>query len=605
LGINGRALKLKLLGRFEAWLGDEPISQKAWGRRKTQALLKVLLCQRGEIITQDRLIETLFPDLEPKKAVQNLHGRVSELRKVLEPNLEKGSDSIFIRSAGKGKYYFCDQATCTIDLEEFETSAEEGFKHFESGEWLESTERFKKTLELYKGDFLTEDLYEEWSIESRNRLRALYLEALSNMAHAHANMRGFIKSVEYCDKILSLEPLNEQAYRQKMLYLYRGGEKADALKTFEACRTALIDNLQVEPALETVGLHKSICENSIYVDAPAIRTRKLFDSRNRHKTSSKFDSPANPMYQRGIFFLNRQSAVDARKALSCFREAVKKDSKYAPAYSGLADAFSQLMWFNDLTIPEGYPKATWAVDQAIKLDDRLATAHVSKAIIHMNYDWDGERAMDELDWALELDPNCAIAYRYYAGLMAVRGEFSEGLELIEKAVKLDPLSFHIGVAQVWILYLSKQFHRAIDVCLSTLELDPNLVRARSLLGLSYAQVGRIDEAIEQLQQAVHLSQGNPTEASALGYLYGRVEERNKALRILESFESGRNGKPVPRYHKAVIHLGLQEEDRAIDQLHKAWQEGCWMSIFTRTEPRFQKLMSHPKYAKMHQQIWDY
>lgn len=599
------ALQLKLLGRFEARLGDDPIPQKAWGRRKTQALLKIMLCQPGEVITQDQLIDRLFPDLEPKKAIQNLHGRVSELRKVLEPSLEKGCDSQFIRSAGKGRYYFCEKASYSIDVEEFETHVTSGIAHLDRGEWLEATHKFGVAIDLYKGDFLSEDLYEEWTMASRDRLRALYVEALSGMAHAHSHMRAYMKSAEICDRILAIEPLNEQTYRQKMLYLYRGGEKAEALKAYDACRRELSECLQVAPALETESLYESICQNSIYVDAPAVRTRKLFDARKGHNNGQKEVSPAHAIYHRGLYFLNRQSAVDARKGHEYFRKAIKKDPGYAPAYSGLSDAISQLMWFNDLTIPEGYPRAKWAVERALQLDEGLAIAHVSKANLHMNYDWDGELAMDELDWALELDPNCAIAYRYYAGLMAVRGEFEESLELIQKAVRIDPLSFQIGSVQAWVYYLSKQFHRAVDACEKMLELDSNLIRARTLLGLSYIQLDRLDDAIEHLQIASKLSHGNITESSALGYLYGLAGERAKALKVLEGFERGRNGKPISGYHKALVYLGLEEEDRAVAQVQQAWENGCWMSIFMRTEPRFQQLMAHPKYSKLHQEIWDY
>lgn len=89
-------LKVKLFGCFEVWRDGALISPATWKRRKTQTLFKVLVSERGKIFTQDQLIEAIFPDLEPEKAARNLGGRVSELRRMLEPASDQRGTSQYI-----------------------------------------------------------------------------------------------------------------------------------------------------------------------------------------------------------------------------------------------------------------------------------------------------------------------------------------------------------------------------------------------------------------------------------------------------------------------------------------------------------------------------
>ena len=79
------ALRIRLFGHFEVCRGETPISRSVWGRGKTQTLLKILITEMGHVVSHDQLIEWLFPDLDPQKALQNLYARVSDLRRLLEP----------------------------------------------------------------------------------------------------------------------------------------------------------------------------------------------------------------------------------------------------------------------------------------------------------------------------------------------------------------------------------------------------------------------------------------------------------------------------------------------------------------------------------------
>ena len=107
-------LVIALLGRFRVLLHGNAIPDEAWGRQKTKTLLKVLLTDPGRTFTQDELIEALFPGAEPRRALTHLYGRISQLRRVLQPELSRGRDSRYILLRGQG-YCFNSEATARID----------------------------------------------------------------------------------------------------------------------------------------------------------------------------------------------------------------------------------------------------------------------------------------------------------------------------------------------------------------------------------------------------------------------------------------------------------------------------------------------------------
>ena len=313
---------------------------------------------------------------------------------------------------------------------------------------------------------------------------------------------------------------------------------------------------------------------------------------------------ADLYYQKGMFFLNRQSGFDASVAEGYFKKAVRKDSGHAKSYAGLADAYSQQAWFHLMPAHEVYPKAKWAVSKALSIDDQLPNAHVSRAYVKMNYEWDSCTAYKEIEAAIELDPNHAMAYRCMAGLLAVRGEFRDAIRYIDKAYQLDPLSFCISVPRAWIYYLAQQHERVVDHCLDVLEMDPNHVRARSLLGKAYEQLGHDDLALLELRKAHKLSKGNITEISALGHLYGKLGEHERAHRALAQVQSIR-GDLGTQYHQALIYLGLSQQDRSHESLQAAWTSQSWNSIFIYTDPRFSPMSKYPPFQKMSDEFWSY
>jgi len=433
-------LRIQFFARFQVWRVGENNPICAWDRRKTQQLLKLLSQERGRVFTQDELVDILFPDADPQKSIQNLHGRISELRKTLEPELKSGNSSKYVISAGKGLYYFTDSDACVLDTELFERLAADGDHAFEHSEWPSAIEAYNGALSFAKGEYLQEDRYEDWTAQRRNELNGMLIRTLERLSMAYSYRNQFKEAIDCCDRIHAIDPNHEQTFRQKMVLQHRLGEKAEAMATYQSCADRLFRNLNVKPARETESLYRQICNNGILIEDPKSKISSNGHALSGQSVNGSRASHVEVLCKKGNYFLAKQSGLDALNAKKCFEEAISRNSQHAPSYEGLASAYFQLVWFHISPAKEIYPRAKEAVTTALMLDDQLADAYVSRGYMKMNYEWEGELAYQDFLVALELDPENFLAHRCVAGLHAVRANFSEAIENIERAYVLNPVS---------------------------------------------------------------------------------------------------------------------------------------------------------------------
>lgn len=255
-------LTIRLFGEFEALRDGILVPKEAWGREKTKAVLKILVSQRGKVFKQDELIEKLWPEMDPQRAASNLRGRIAELRHALEPSLKTGAQSQYILTRYEG-YGFSAQADCWLDTEEFVRLYEQGSRLEKPGQWEEALQSYEQAAQLYRGDFLEEDRYEDWAIPLREKWQEKYLDLLSSLAECHARLGQYRRALARCHQALRIEAYRESFYRQLMLYYYLAGDQREALQAYEQCRKTLQEELGAKPAAETQRLYEQIQNREI------------------------------------------------------------------------------------------------------------------------------------------------------------------------------------------------------------------------------------------------------------------------------------------------------------------------------------------------------
>ncbi len=253
----GQTLEVRMFGAFQVLRDGEAVPDATWGRRKTRTLFKVLLSERGRVFTTDQLIERLYPEGDPDKVLKNLRGRVSELRRALEPGLKRGADSRYVRAV-EGGYCLSREAPCWIDVEAFSAGLEQANSLARTERWRAALEAYERALALYRGPVLVEDLYEDWSAPLRDRLGDARLDALERAAACHGELGQYRRGLEHLGKLLTEAPFREGAIRLCMRFHHYLGEHRRALEAYHAGVGALKDHLGGEPSPATRNLYLQI-----------------------------------------------------------------------------------------------------------------------------------------------------------------------------------------------------------------------------------------------------------------------------------------------------------------------------------------------------------
>jgi serine/threonine protein kinase/Tfp pilus assembly protein PilF len=318
----------------------------------------------------------------------------------------------------------------------------------------------------------------------------------------------------------------------------------------------------------------------------------------RLASSRPVDPEAYETYLKGRYYSSKRTEKDLKKSIEYFQQAIKKDPDYAPAYSGMADAYTLLGYRGILPSNEALPRGKAAALKAVELDDSLAEAHASLAFIAETHEWDWATAEREYKRALELNPGYAAGHNWYAGYLMYVGRFEEGIVEAKRARDLDPLSLPVNNALAGRLLLAGREKEAIEQSQKTLEMDPNFAPAHNELGWAYLRKGMNEEAIAEFQKEAALSGSDPDESIDLGYAYAVVGKRDEAKRILAKLKRKRERSFVPPTALGIISGALGEKDEAFAWLEKAYELRDPQLTYLKVGRRYTPLHSDPRFQDL-------
>jgi TolB-like protein/DNA-binding winged helix-turn-helix (wHTH) protein/Tfp pilus assembly protein PilF len=302
------------------------------------------------------------------------------------------------------------------------------------------------------------------------------------------------------------------------------------------------------------------------------------------------------LYLKALYFWNKRSAADFRKAIDYFQQAIAKDPKDARAYAGLADTYALIGGYSQEQKPEYTQKARAAAQRALEIDNGLPEAHTAWALIVQNYDWDWKTAEKEFRRAIEINPNYATAHHWYAEHLMWRGHFDEALRENELARKLDPLSLIIATDNGAILYFSRRYDRAIEQFRYVLDLDPNFPRA-GIIDAAYIQKGMYLKALADMDKPPTAERAG-WYWSTLAYIYGRSGQHAKAQEALEQILKVNRRRQVDAEYLVQAYIGVGNNDQALTWLE--WAASHQPNVLTdlKVEPIYDPLRSERRFQDL-------
>lgn len=249
------SMEIHCLGTFRVRVGLKRIEH--WRSAKARSLFEYLVAQQGRPVPKDVLMEALWPGCDSSLANNNLKATVRALRQTLSSPHDADDDFTWVVYEG-GNYHVNTKADLWSDAEQFEYHWKRGWDLEREGNTAEAVVEYKSAEALYEGDYLEEDLYEEWTLLRREALKDNYLALLSKLGDYCMEIGDCENAISYCQKIIARDCCREDAYRRLMICYSRLGNRNRALEWYRICEKTIKAELDLSPDHQTQALYRRL-----------------------------------------------------------------------------------------------------------------------------------------------------------------------------------------------------------------------------------------------------------------------------------------------------------------------------------------------------------
>ncbi|MEN3330673.1 MAG: hypothetical protein V7641_38 [Blastocatellia bacterium] len=338
--------------------------------------------------------------------------------------------------------------------------------------------------------------------------------------------------------------------------------------------------------------------------ADALKLRLTAEESRRLYRRYTENPEAYQAYLKGRYCLSSGTTENAYKAIEYFNQAIQADPLDALAYAGLADSYTYLSGIRSAALPprEALPKAKAAAQKALAIDEELAEAHLSLALVILRFDWNWFGAEQEFKRAIELNPTYAPAHFWYAEFFRAMQRPEEMAREVKLAYEIDPLSPGINLARSLPFHLAGEYEQEIEWVNKVVETNPNYPHSYFSIGASYTLLGRYEEAIAAFEKAASLMGRTADMLSGIGYVYAVAGRKAAAQEVLEELQAMAKRQYVPPGAMALVYLGLGEHDKALEWLEKAVDVRASGMIYLRSDRRFDALGVYPRFTALLRRI---
>ncbi|HUB17191.1 MAG TPA: protein kinase [Acidobacteriaceae bacterium] len=348
---------------------------------------------------------------------------------------------------------------------------------------------------------------------------------------------------------------------------------------------------------EIVGLDNTIAGDII----TALRLNLTSEVTKRVSRRQTSNARALELYLKGRhayarFFL----AEPVFQAIEFARQALDLDPTFAAAWALSADGYALCGYFRYREPDSVFPKAKAAALKALELDPTLGEPHAALGLIYYIYEWDWNRAEQAFHRAEQLQAEGLGGGTSHAFLMVTLGRFGEAIELVERALKVDPLSAPVALAAAWIYFRVGEYEKAERQGKNALELDPNIYNTFEFMPMDILidlRQGRGVQALMKYQAFLAEAKLDPAK-SALPYIMAHAGMKNEVLGILQMADLSA-ADPV---RMGTLYAALGDYDQAFAFLERGF-EGRYRSLLEiNVVPEFDPVRTDPRYVSLLQRM---
>jgi tetratricopeptide (TPR) repeat protein len=367
--------------------------------------------------------------------------------------------------------------------------------------------------------------------------------------------------------------------------------------------------LALPPASHKTSLARIVAWLAPLVAVAALIVTLSFSHREpRYKNALAAPHPPNAeaqeLYLKGAYHWAKRTPDDLNKAVDYFTQSIVKDPTYAQAYVGLADCYNLLREFSVMPPDEAYPRALAAAQKAVELDPTSPGAHNSLAFSTFYWNWDPVTAEREYKRALELDPNFVQAHHWYATFLLTSGRFSEALDQIEQARKLDPSSTTIQADKGRILYDAGRKNEAFALLKQLESTDSTLATTHSYLAVIYFDRKDYQNFFAESRKAAELRHDEAAlavaNAAEQGFGAGGLDGMREHMLPVQKEMFDRD--LAPAYDLAATCALLGKKEEALRYLQAAYEKREIGLLYLSHNPDFDSLHDDLVYKEITERV---
>ena len=530
-----------------------PLAPKAFD------VLIALVEAEGQTVTKEALLAQVWPGLYVEEA--NLPQNISLARKALG---ESPQDHRYIVTVPGTGYRFAAPVVRQAARTEAAALDSLAVLPFENATG-------DPTLD-YLGDGLTEGL-----IASLTRITRLKVKARAIVFR----MRGRTADPQSAGRELGVATVVTGRLRASTLQV----ELIDVASGFQRWS----GTFDLNPA-QSLALQESMARDVVR----ELHTTLTTEEQGRVTRQQTRSSPAYQSYLKGRYFLNKRLTETLEPAIRWFRDATDHDPGFALAYVGMADTYALQTLYGAMRPRDVFPLSRAAALQALELDETLAEAHNSLAVVELFYAWNFSAAEAEFRRALALNPGYADAHQRYGLLLTASGRFDEARQALATAQALDPLSLIIATLAAYPDYYGGRPEEAVDQLARVIQRDADFSMAHYRRALALVELGRLDEAEAELQISLRLSNDRDVLA-ALARVWARQGRVSEAREALAELDRRAQHAFVSPYMAASVHVALGDLDEAFTWMYRAVEERSYWLIYLHVDPALAELRRDPRF----------
>lgn len=250
------ACRVRMFGGLEVYVGDRSVREKDWKKRKARLLFAMLVFRQGQDVPVDVIFDYLWPDKDSEKAQNNLYVIWSAMKSALLRKADRKVPLPYLEHVGG----MCRMVSSlvSVDIAEFGAIRAEAIAAERSGDMESALEAYERLDELYVGELLPGDLYDDWFKDERDRYRIGFGDSMLRATEIAAELGDTARALRFAWRGVAADVWREDLYQSLMKHLIAAGQRSTAIEVYMKCRKRLNEDLGMDPSSETMRLYQQI-----------------------------------------------------------------------------------------------------------------------------------------------------------------------------------------------------------------------------------------------------------------------------------------------------------------------------------------------------------